>query len=71
MKVTKLSPSGVETVLQEGPLSLTAGQSHNGTLTFNESEPGVWQLNVEVRESGTLLDSAELILKGQRTGCDL
>ena len=63
MKVTKLSPAGVETILQEGPLSLNAGQSHNGTLTFNESESGVWQLNIEVRESDTLLDSAELILK--------
>ncbi|TFG37664.1 MAG: hypothetical protein E4H46_01320, partial [Desulfobacterales bacterium] len=63
LTVKKLSPSGVETILQEGPLSLSAGESHNGTLTFNESEIGVWQLNVEVRENDTLLDSAELILK--------
>jgi hypothetical protein len=66
MKVVKLSPSGVEIILQEGPLSLNAGQNHNGTLTFNESETGVWQLNVEVRESNTLLDSAELILKNSQ-----
>jgi hypothetical protein len=62
LKVSKVSPSGVETVLQDGPLSLNAGQSHSEELTFNESENGIWKLAVEVQESGTLLSSAELLL---------
>jgi len=62
LKVSKVSPLGVETVLQDGPLSLNAGQNHSEELTFNESENGVWKLAVEVHETGTLLSSAELLL---------